>query len=182
MKLGLFSLLVAAMALGFSGTSVRVDGQAARPQAPGARRQQLEERFRQRSGDLVRRRLQLNDDQMTKLQATNRNFEQQRVALITRERELRRELRTQLMLGDKADQNRVGELLEQTIRLQRQRLDIAESEQRELAKFLNPVQRARYFGLQNELRKRMQELRDRGLQRPQNRRRPMPPNGPNEWN
>ena len=150
------------------GEPLRGTGQS---QSAIARRRQLEERFRQRTGDLVRRRLQLTDDQMIRLQTTNRQFEQQRIALLARERELRRELRQQLVAGDNADQGRVGELLDQTIRLQRQRLDLADSEQRELAKFLKPVQRAKYFGLQNELRRRMQEVRDPGAQRSPKRRR-----------
>ena len=168
-----FTFVVVALFAHF-GTSALLPAQARRAdqaQPPAARRQELEDRFRQRTADLVRRRLQLTDAQTTRLQATNRQFEQQRVGLMARERELRRELRRQLMAGDNANQNRVGELLDQTIRLQRQRLDLAESEQRELAKFLMPVQRAKYFGLQNELRRRMQELQGQGGQRPQNRRR-----------
>jgi len=144
--------------------------QAAPGRAPGAGRQLLEERFNQRMQELVRRRLQLTDDQMSKLQASNGRFAQQRLALFTREGEIRRELRQQLMAGDSANQTRVGELLDQTMRLQRQRLDLADSEQRELAKFLRPVQRARYFGLQTEMRKRMQQLGERGRNQPLNRR------------
>ena len=38
-----------------------------------------------------------------------------------------------------------------------------EQEQRELAKFLSPSQRARYFGLQDELRRGMQDLQRRRM-------------------
>jgi Spy/CpxP family protein refolding chaperone len=65
------------------------------------------------------------------------------------------------MSADAANQQKVAGLLDQLMRLQRQRLDLVEGEQRELAKFLTPVQRAKYLGLQNQLRQRMQELRDR---------------------
>ncbi len=178
-------LLVVVAVFAHFGTSAALPAQVRRPdqgQPPAARRQDLEDRFRQRTAELVRRRLQLNDSQVTRLQAANMQFEQQRMGLLTRERELRRELRRQLMASDNANQNRVGELLDQTIRLQRQRLDLAENEQRELAKFLTPVQRARYFGLQNELRRRMQELQGQGGQRPQNRRRQGALNRPNGLN
>jgi periplasmic protein CpxP/Spy len=128
------------------------------------RREMLEQRLRERTGEIVRNRLQLTDDQMKQLQSTNRQFEQQRGALLMREREMRRELRGQLML-EKPDQNRVAQLLDQTMQLERQRLDLVQNEQRELAKFLTPVQRAKLFGIQNELRRRAQELRKMPAQR-----------------
>jgi periplasmic protein CpxP/Spy len=128
--------------------------------APNARRLQLERQLRQRTGEVVRRRLALTDDQMSKLQATNRQFEQQRTDLLRRERETRKALRAQLMSGDTANQAKVSQLLDQQLQLQRQRLDLVQNEQRELGKFLTPVQRARYFGMQNEIRKRAQALRN----------------------
>ena len=73
------------------------------------------------------------------------------------------------MLGEKANQNKVGQLLDETLNLERQRLDLVQSEQRELAKFLTPVQRAKLFGIQNEMRRRTQEMR----MRPGARNRPM---------
>ncbi|MEP6506912.1 MAG: hypothetical protein ABJC63_01700 [Gemmatimonadales bacterium] len=137
------------------------------------RRTQLEKQLRQRTGDMVRRRLGLNDDQMGKLQSTNQNFEKQRMDLTSRERETRRALRSELVAADGANQAKVGQLLDQSIHLQRQRLDLLQTEQRELGKFLSPVQRARYFGIQNELRKRAQEVRaGGGMRRRQGARAP----------
>jgi len=147
-----------------AGAQERQPGQQGQQGQQGARRQMLEQRLRERTGDLVRRRLQLTDDQMAKLQTTNRQFEQQRMSLIGKERDVRQELRRQLTSGT-ADQNRVGVLLDQAMQLERQRLDVMQSEQRELAKFLTPVQRAKLFGLQNELRRRAQELRNGQMQR-----------------
>jgi Spy/CpxP family protein refolding chaperone len=95
-----------------------------------------------------------------------------------KERDVRRELREQLMSGT-ADQTRVASLLDQAMLLERQRLDLTQSEQREFAKFLTPVQRAKLFGLQNEMRRRAQELRNRPPGRPgpggMRPRRPPPP-------
>jgi periplasmic protein CpxP/Spy len=121
----------------------------------------LEARVRERTAEIVRRRLQLNDDQMTRLRATNQQFDRQRMALVADERQARQALRAELVAGDAANQQKVAGLLDQLMRVQRRRLDLVENEQRELGKFLTPVQRAKYFGLQNEIRKRMQELRDR---------------------
>jgi Spy/CpxP family protein refolding chaperone len=137
----------------------------------GPRRAELERRFRERMAGVVQRQLNLNADQMTQLQSVDRSFDSQRMALATRERETRRAIREELMRSGSPDQAKVSQLLDQMLRVQRQRLDIVESEQRELAKFLTPVQRARYIGLQNQLRRRMQELQQRppmgrpGLQR-----------------
>lgn len=131
------------------------------PQPPGAnpRRQMLEQQLRERTGQMVQRRLQLTDAQMQKLQATNRQFEQQRTALLSRERDTRRALREEILAGDKANQQKVAQLLDQTMLMERQRLELMQNEQRELAKFLTPVQRAKLFGVQNELRRRAQEMR-----------------------
>ena len=135
---------------------------APRENAPGPGRAQLEQRVRDRIADVVRRRLALNDDQMGKLTAANQQFDRQRMALVTEERQARIALRGELAAGDAANQQKVAGYLDQLMRLQRRRLDLVESEQRELGKFLTPVQRARYFALQTEIRQRTQELRDRG--------------------
>ena len=160
-----FSLIV------LLGLSVSTATGAQEPPRGGDRpkREMLEQRLRERTGEIVRRRLELTDDQMRQLQAANRQFEQQRGTLLMREREMRRELRGQLML-EKPDQNRVAELLDQTMQLERQRLELVQSEQRELAKFLTPVQRAKLFGIQAELRRRAQEMR----KMPGQRRNPGP--------
>lgn len=150
-------LLVLPTALAFGQPTPPAGAKGAEP---GPRRQMLEQRLRERTGDVVKRRLQLTDDQMVKLQNTNKQFEQQRTALLMKERDVRRELRQQLTSGT-ADQNRVGVLLDQAMQLERQRLDLTQNEQREMARFLTPVQRAKLFGLQNEMRRRAQELRNR---------------------
>lgn len=149
-----------------SSASARLDAQtglraSADTMAPG--RAMLEQRFRERTADLVRRRLQLNDDQMMRLRGANQQFERQRVALMSEERQARMALRSEIMSGDAANQQKVAGLLDQLMRLQRQRLDLVANEQRELEKFMTPVQRAKYLGLQNQLRKRTEELRDRAV-------------------
>jgi protein CpxP len=153
------SAVVSMSAFSASAQTV-VAPQAATEKAPNARRQRLEQQLRQRTGEVVKRRLALSDDQMLKLQATNRQFEGQRTDLLRRERETRQALRAQLMSGDTANQAKVSQLLDQQLQLQRQRIDLVQNEQRELGKFLTPVQRAKYFGLQNEIRKRAQALRN----------------------
>ena len=153
-KSALAVLVIAASAAGAQG-----------PQGPNPRREMLEQRLRERTGEIVQRRLGLNETQMRQLQSANQQFEARRAQLFTRERDVRRSLRSELQLGDKANQTKVGQLLDETLTLERQRLDLVQNEQRELAKFLTPVQRAKLFGLQNEMRRRTQELRARQGQR-----------------
>ena len=158
------SLLIAALLLAVSPAIVHAQQPRAgvrRDSLGGPRRAQLEQRFRERMADVVRRQLNLNADQMARLQSVDRSFDSQRMALAAQEREARRSLRESLMRDANPDQARVSQLLDRMLRVQRQRLDLVESEQRELAKFLTPVQRARYLGLQNQLRRRMQELQQR---------------------
>ncbi len=156
--LGLVAITVVSSAQ--LGAQAPQDATSGREPAP--QRAELERRFRERSADVVRRQLQLNDEQMSRLQAANAQFDTQRVALAGQERQTRQALRSELTSGAAANQQHVGDLIDQLLQLQRQRLDLVAGEQRELAKFLTPVQRAKYFGLQNQMRKRMQELRERG--------------------
>jgi Spy/CpxP family protein refolding chaperone len=101
---------------------------------------------------------------MARLQAVNRQFETQRVALFAEERSARQALRAELTATN-PNQQKVATLLDQLMAVSRRRLDIQANEQRELAKFLTPVQRAKYFGLQNQLRQRLEEVQRRGGQR-----------------
>jgi hypothetical protein len=138
-------------------SSARAQGGA--PATGAANREALEQSVRQRFGEVVRRRLALSDEQMQKLQATNRKFESRRVELVRRERAQRIDLRAQMAAGDSANQSRVAELLDGVLASERERLDITAAEQKELATFLTPLQRARYLELQNQLRRRVDDMR-----------------------
>ena len=132
--------------------------------APGAERQRMERQLQQRMEQVVRTRLGLSDDQVMRLREASRKFEDDRRALRRDETETRGALRRELLAGDAGDavnETRVAELLEALPKLERRRIDIIEAEQRELARFLSPSQRARYFALQDELRRSVQEVRGR---------------------
>ena len=147
----------------------------------GPRREELERRFRDRSAEIVRRQLQLNADQMSRLQTVNQQFERQRVALFAEERRARQALRAELT-SSTPNQQKVASLLDDLMGVSRRRFDIVAGEQRELAKFLTPVQRAKYFGLQNQLRQRVEQLQRRGPTR-DGRRVPLmrPPAGERDF-
>lgn len=140
----------------------------------GERRDSLEARVRARMAQVMRTQLGLTDEQVQRLQATNRRFEGPRRELFAQERRVRIELRAAIEIGDSTQNARIGPLLDQTIQLQRQRLDLLDAEQRELSAFLTPLQRARLYGFEEQMRRRVQEMRERdqrpGSGRP---RRPM---------
>ena len=144
--------------------------------APPGNRTALEQQFRERTAKLVQQRLGLNDAQLAKLEQSNLKFAPQLRQLAAQERDIRYQLRQEMMAGNSANQQHVSDLLDAAIRMQRQRLGIVESEQKELAGFLTPVQRARYIALQAQFGKRAQELSGQGGKQKQGlglRRRPI---------
>ena len=159
MRLSRYRGLAAALLL--AASAQLAEAQRGPGRVPPQRREMLERELRERTGEIVKRRLELTDAQMTRLQASNRQFEQQRMQLFARERETRQALRREMQAADNVNQSRIAELLDQTLLIERQRLDLLQSEQRELAKFLTPVQRAKLLGLQTELRRRAQDMRHR---------------------
>lgn len=142
------------------------------PNPQKANRAVLEQQVRERAATLTRERLGLNDAQMQQLQRVNTRFGPQLSAVTTQERTSRRQLRQELMAAQ-PNQARVSTLLDASIRLQKQRIGLIEAEQKELAAFLTPVQRARYLALQAQFRSRADQLsrqnaggRGRGMRRP----------------
>lgn len=130
-----------------------------------AQRDSLEARVRARMAQVMRNQLGLTDEQVRRLQATNGRFEGQRRELFEQERRVRIELRAAIELGDSTQNARIGPLLDRTIQLQRERLDLLEAEQKELATFLTPLQRARLYGFEEQMRRRVQEMREGGARR-----------------
>jgi Spy/CpxP family protein refolding chaperone len=132
---------------------------------PPGRRAQLERQFRERLATVVQQRLHLTDAQLKRLEQTNSHFEGQRRQLVQQEREARVAIREEVLKDSAANQTRVAELIDRAIAIQRQRLDLVQQEQRELAQFMTPVQRAQYLDLQEKLRQRVEQLRRQQQQR-----------------
>lgn len=135
----------------------RNDAQQDAPESP--RRQQMERQLRQRLWQVTKEQVGLTDAQMSKLGETTRRFDVKRRTLNQQERAERAALRQQILAGDRADQNRVSASLDRLIQLQRQRVDLQADEQRELAGYMTPVQRARFAALQEQVRRRVESLR-----------------------
>jgi len=167
---GRLGLAVAAFALSSALATTPLRAQRAQrvPARPGVAGQEsagLARQFRERLAEVVQRRLNLNASQMRQLRDVNDRFESQRMQLNRDERRVRQELRAQVLAGDSANQARVAELLDQALKMQHQRLELTENEQKELAGFMTPMQRAKYFAIQDELRRRMEEIRQQRQER-----------------
>jgi periplasmic protein CpxP/Spy len=150
-------LRFATLALTLSGATAYAQPVTA-PVTTKANRPALEQQFRERVAKLTQNRVGLNDAQMGQLEQSNARFAPQLTQVAAQERETRRQLRLEMTSGGQPNQQHVSDLLDASLRLQRQRISIIENEQKDLARFMTPVQRARYIALQQQFRRRAQEL------------------------
>jgi hypothetical protein len=149
------------LALAMVSASSAVEAQRAKPDSGPARRQALEQRVRQRTAAVVQQQLGLNAEQMRRLGEVNRDMEGERRLLNQQERDIRVGLRAEVMRGDSANQDRVARYVDQLIDVQRRRIDLLSREQRALAAFMTPTQRAQYLAIQDQVRRRMEDMRGR---------------------
>ncbi len=146
------------ISIGLGLTAGVADAQPVRAPEATANRPELEQQFRQRVAKLAQNRIGLTDGQMAQLEQSNARFAPQFNQVAAEERETRRQLRAEMTSGDQPNQQHVSDLLDKSVLLQKQRIAIVENEQRDLARFMTPVQRARYIALQQQFRRRAQEL------------------------
>ena len=132
-------------------------GGAGRGNAP--RRAQMEQQLRRNLWQIAKQRIGLTDAQMVQLERTSQRFDDRRRALAAEERGQRVILRQELVADARADQDRVAKALDRLHQLQRERVDLQIEEQHEFAAFMTPVQRAKYAALQEQVRRRVDELR-----------------------
>ena len=124
-------------------------------------REQMEQNFRAQLASLLKTQLGLNEDGMRQLSEVNQRFDRQRRELVRREMMTRRGMREEALRGDSANGARIDQLMADQFKIDRERIDLTEAEQRELAKFLTPVQRAKYLGVQEQIRRQMDQMRGR---------------------
>jgi protein CpxP len=115
--------------------------------------------------EIVQRTLGATDEQMRQLVDVNRRYQEERRALNQKDREARQTIRAEVLRDSLADQEKVARTLDDLVDVQRQRIEIFTREQRDLARFLTPVQRAKYATLQEGLRRKVEQL---GQQRQEN--------------
>lgn len=124
-------------------------------------RARLEGEIRRGFARVVRERVGLSDQQMRQLEPISRRHEQQRRQLQLEERQTRASLRNLVRDNQPGDSATVSQLLRNLIEIQKRRIQSLEVEQRELATIMSPVQRARYMALQEQVRRRLEQMRNR---------------------
>jgi periplasmic protein CpxP/Spy len=163
LKLGLLAAVLVISPLSASDAQRARQGGGGDRQGGGrANREQLEQRFRLRLATMLKTQLGLSDEGLRQLSEVNQRFDRQRREINRREMMNRRSQRDEVLKLDSADTARVNQLITEQFKIERERIDVTEAEQRELAKFLTPVQRARYLGVQEQIRREMDQLRGRG--------------------
>jgi hypothetical protein len=130
----------------------------------------------ERLAQAIQRTLQLDDVQAARLREVSARYASRRQALVAAERAARRALREEVARGDGADQARTASAIAGLLDAQRRRLALVEEEQRDLAAFLTPVQRARFLALQERALRAARRARlGRDAEDLGGRRRPPPP-------
>lgn len=132
-----------------------------REEAP-EKRQAAERKIRQAFQGVVRRRLNLDDAKMRRLEETNLKFDQRRRALNVDERQARIALRSAMQDTVTRDEGRISQAIDQLIAAQRRRTDLLADEQKELSSFLTPLQRAQYLSLQEQVNRRLMDAQRGG--------------------
>ena len=127
-------------------------------------RARLENEIRRVFAQAVRKRVGLSETQMSQLGPIATRYEQQRRQLQVEERDTRLSLRGALRNEQTADQKQVDQLMQRMLDIQKRRLQLVESEQRELAGIMTPVQRAKFTALQEQIRRRVEQMRQRRMQ------------------
>ncbi len=143
---------------------------AAKAQGRANGQQPLVRELRQRFAGVIQKQLNLSDENARRLASVDRKYEQQRTQLRRDEREARLGLQSALGDSTNVDQAKISQYMDQLTQGQRRRADILEAEQKELATFLSPLQRAKLQGLREQLTQRVRQLQQqngggrRGLQ------------------
>jgi len=137
------------------GPAVRAQDSASNSQRPAV------QALQRRVLEIVQRTLGASDDQMRQLADVNRRYQPERRELNQRDRQARQAIRAEVLRDSLADQTLVARELDALVDVQRKRIEIFASEQRDLARFLTPVQRAKYATLQEGLRRKVEQLRQR---------------------
>ncbi|HET8835290.1 MAG TPA: hypothetical protein VFN08_11200 [Gemmatimonadales bacterium] len=148
-----------ALAVALVGVAAPVQAQEPGPARP--RVEELRRRVRERVAQRIQQDLNLSPDQMQRLRATVGTYAGRRRDLEARQRELRRALGGQLRSGAAPAPDSVARLTDGLLDVRVRYAESFRDEQRELARYLDPVQRAKLMVLRDRLTNRAQEFRRR---------------------
>lgn len=150
---------------------------AQQPAPQMAERARLEGEIRRGFARAIRQRVGLSEQQMRQLGPVTQRHEQQRRQLQMEERRTRMALRDAIgdSLGDSA---KVGRHLQALVEIQKRRVQLLEAEQRDLAAIMTPIQRAKYMAVQEQVRRRLEQMRQRRAAGQDVGSPPLPPGRP----
>ena len=137
--------------------------------ARGARAEQLRAMIEERFSQRVQTELGLTDEQMVKLRAAWRADRDRRLHLNDREVDLRRGIYQQMQPGVAANQDSLSRLQDALVQNHLARAQLEQQQERELAQFLTPVQRARLLQMRQALMQRIQTIREGRWRQPAGR-------------
>ena len=124
-----------------------------------AQTQQLRQRVLRRWRQVVRVQLDLTPDQAAKLQATEDHFAAQRRDMAQRQRAVQDAIRGQLQPGVAANADSLRRLMDARDQNRTALAQLDREEDKEMAGYLSPVQRARYQVMRQRLQERIAEMR-----------------------
>ena len=140
---------------------VMLPAQGLAQQRPGPQpsRVEMEERIRERFGELVRRELGLTAGQLEDVQGLEESFQEQRRALVRRETRLRQRLRPRA--GSATTEEEARRLLTEMAAVRAEEARLFRAEMDALLRSLSPEQVLRFYRLRDDLMQRVRRLRQR---------------------
>jgi Spy/CpxP family protein refolding chaperone len=141
--------LAVALVPGLASQQPRDTAEAARLRA------QIEQRFAERVQD----ELKLTPDQASKLKASQERYGTRRRDLMQQQMQRRRALDDQMQPGVAANSDSVRKLMDGIQSGRAEMFKVEQDEEREMAGYLNPVQRARYQQMRERFMQRVMEMR-----------------------
>ena len=162
-----------AIALGLMA-ALALPAESQRPGGPPPRGE-LEAELRRGFARAVRQRVGLNEDQMRRLAPITQKYATERARIQLDERAARMELGRILRDSVPADSAKIEGLMGRMLDAQKRQVQLLEQEQKELATIMSPLQRARFFGLREQMRR---QLEDRRRGRGEGQDGPPPRRGP----
>ncbi|MEJ2202600.1 MAG: periplasmic heavy metal sensor [Gemmatimonadota bacterium] len=153
---GLWLTLAVLLAAGLGPSHIQ--GQRRPGMGPGQNRADLERRIRARFGEMVRERLDLDDERAQRLNETVQSFQEDRSTLFREEQALRRRVEAVLLEGDPEAEEARG-LVERMQELRLEEARLFQREQQALLEFLTPIQLLRLHALREQMGQRIRQLR-----------------------
>ena len=111
--------------------------------------------------DDVRERVGLSEEQMRRLVPVTQRYEQERRTLQLEDRSARVGLRDMMRNEQTAEPKQVDRFLQRLLDVQKRRVQLLEAEQRDLSAIMTPVQRAKFMAVQEQIRRRLEQVRQR---------------------